>query len=312
MKKFDFYISYLCGSDCVFCCVLDKIKWFRDFGIPPHIPFEEIAGTLKSKREENYSYVTFTGGEPTLHPDFPKIVRLARELGYRISVNSNMSRFADPGYCRETLPYINEIVASVHGHTPELHNTITGTEKAMEKFMSAMDNIHRLDSDIYLITDTVLFTMNLPHISEMCDFLAGIPKLRHVLFSNMNIPPDATEGLRDYVATLPDIEKELPVIVEKIAVRGNRILRFYGLPFCTLKDYSGYSSDLYFEPKRVLERVKQETGMKEREYSAPKPTMAKKKTEKCSECIYFKTCGGFFNSYYEIYGDEHIKPILRG
>ena len=311
MKKFDFYISYLCAGKCSFCCVLDKINWFAENHQPPHIPFEDVKEILDSKRADGFGYVTFTGGEPTLHPRFIDILAHAKRLGMRTSVNSNMASFANKEFCRDALPFMDEVVASIHGHNAQLHNSITGTKKGFEKFNAAMDNICRLPGDLYLITDTVLINDNIPHISDILSFLLAIPKLRHVLFSNVNLPPDKLQGREHLVPTLMDIEKILPEIVRRVVGEADRILRFYGLPFCTLGDYHAYSSDLYFEPKKVIERVIRKSEMVDREYAAPKPVMAKKKTDKCRPCVYFDTCGGFFNSYYMLFGDSHIKPVLR-
>jgi len=311
MNKFDFYISYLCGGRCEFCCVLDKINWFRDNKTPPHVPFDQVKQILDEKRAESFDYVTFTGGEPTLHPEFRRILEYANGIGMRTSVNSNMSMFAGRDFCCESLPFIDEIVASIHGHNSRLHDTITGVKNGFSRFMRGVDNINELKPDLYLITDTVLVNRNIKHIPEIMNFLTGLPALKHILISNVNLPPDKLDGREHLVPTLMDVEAVLPAIVEKAEAAG-KTLRFYGIPFCVLKDYHAYSSDLYFEPKMVIERVRKEDDMVDREYSAPKPNMAKKKTKKCARCIYRETCGGFFNSYYMLFGDAHIKPIVRG
>ena len=42
-------------------------------------------------------HIQFSGGEPTLHPEFPRILRAARDLGFdHIQVATNGSRFVDP------------------------------------------------------------------------------------------------------------------------------------------------------------------------------------------------------------------------
>lgn len=311
MNKFDIYITYVCDSSCMFCCVLDKIEWFKDTNESPHMAFKDVVALIDEKRCAGYNYVTLTGGEPTLHPKFSEIIRYCKKNNMRVSLNTNAVMLADKTFCRENLPYIDEMVVSIHGHTPELHNKFTGKKKSFEGFVSAMDNIHSSGCDVYLITDTVLITENIAFMDEMSDFLLGFPKLEHILFSNVNIPPDRVDGLKHLVPTLAQIGEILPGIVRRIAREADRTLRFYGIPFCILKDYHAYSSDLFYEPKMVLDQIKQDGGMIKRESPAPRPDKAKLKTEKCKGCLYFNTCGGFFNSYYSIYKDEHISPIHR-
>lgn len=63
---------------------------------------EEIMDMLRLYRTEkpvSGRMVQFSGGEPTIHPDFLEIVREAKELGYsHIQVASNGIKFADPDF----------------------------------------------------------------------------------------------------------------------------------------------------------------------------------------------------------------------
>lgn len=46
------------------------------------MPFEEVARTLETWRLMGGSKLTILGGEPTLHPDYIRIIRLAKQFGY--------------------------------------------------------------------------------------------------------------------------------------------------------------------------------------------------------------------------------------
>lgn len=308
MKKFDLYTTYVCGSNCCFCCVLDKVNWFRETRTSPHLPFADFVSILDQKAAEGYSYVTLTGGEPTLHPQFPEMVRHCKKRNMRVSLNSNASILADSSFCADVLPYIDEMVLSIHGHTHELHDRLTGAKGSYGKFISAMENIHRNKREIYLITDTVILTENIDQVGEITDFLLMFPKLKHLLFSNVNIPPDKIELLKWLVPTLPTVRKILPEIVTRTVAK-QRILRFYGIPLCIMGDYKCYSSDLSFEPKVVVEQYMDDGHMRRKESPALQPRQAKRKTLKCVGCIYENLCGGVFNSYYSIYKDKHLRSI---
>ncbi len=68
--------------------------------------YEEVCGMLKTLREErpiSTVAVQFSGGEPTIHPDFFRILEAARELGFsQVQVATNGIKFAqEPGFARK-------------------------------------------------------------------------------------------------------------------------------------------------------------------------------------------------------------------
>jgi hypothetical protein len=68
-------------------------------------PFEEIVRQLKTLREMKPTPTTavqFSGGEPTIHPDFLKIVRTAGEMGFsHIQIATNGITMSDPDFARK-------------------------------------------------------------------------------------------------------------------------------------------------------------------------------------------------------------------
>ncbi|MGQ0716178.1 MAG: radical SAM protein [Pseudonocardiales bacterium] len=46
------------------------------------MPFEKVARTLEMWRLMGGWKLTILGGEPTLHPDYIRIIRLAKQFGY--------------------------------------------------------------------------------------------------------------------------------------------------------------------------------------------------------------------------------------
>ena len=309
--KYDFYITYNCNCNCKFCCVRNKLKWFRQQHNDPDRTFDKIKDTLISKRRAGYNYVTFTGGEPMTHPDFLKIMLLSKKLGYRTSVNSNMTMLADDDFSRQVLPFIDEIVASIHNPTAKMQNALMGLKNGFQRFLKGMENLERHKKDIYLITDTVILKENVEHLTEIIELVSQFKKLKQILFSNVNLPPDSLKDHDVLVAPLPKIKEVLPSLHEEVVTKRGLALCYYGLPFCILGPYNVNSADLYFEHKDVIERTMSSSGYIDVESNVKRPTQAKLYSPKCNQCIYKRVCGGYFRSYHEIYGDAHIEPVLK-
>nr|WP_308417352.1 radical SAM protein [Actinopolyspora erythraea] len=72
-------------------------------------PSEEYQRALIALRELGLTELHITGGEPTLHPRLVEVVRLARDVGYRVHMTSNGEHGADVlGACaRAGLDHVN-------------------------------------------------------------------------------------------------------------------------------------------------------------------------------------------------------------
>lgn len=72
------------------------------------------------------------GGEPTLHPDFPELVKKARMLGFEVGVVTNGSRLLRPGLAEALAQWASYVRVSIDGPTPETHRRIHGSRDFAE------------------------------------------------------------------------------------------------------------------------------------------------------------------------------------
>lgn len=80
----------------------------------------------------NVRYVQFIGGEPTLHPDFQRLLRRALDTGLRVEVYSNLvtvpaalwDLFADPRVSLATSYYTGD---------PDKHEAVTGRRSSLAR-----------------------------------------------------------------------------------------------------------------------------------------------------------------------------------
>lgn len=111
------YITERCQLRCGHCYMGNRLE--RGLSLP----YEKAASTISYFRRLGGEYITFLGGEPTLHRDLPRMVDHALAEGYtQVMINSNglLERTIDR-IAPERLHYIS---FSLDGATAETHNLV--------------------------------------------------------------------------------------------------------------------------------------------------------------------------------------------
>ena len=122
----EFELTRLCNWNCLFCYNTWKIDDTSGIkGEKVYLDIESIFRILREGRENGLLRVRYSGGEPTLHPDFNRIIEYAAKLNYYQVLFTNGSSIS-----RSTVPFwidcnIKEIMISLHGNSSS-HDHLTG------------------------------------------------------------------------------------------------------------------------------------------------------------------------------------------
>lgn len=306
IKRLELHISYACRNDCIFCSEKDQLDKFNGIFIGK----DEIFKILERAVKKNFSHVSFTGGEPTLHPDIEEILRFAKDHGLKTYISSNGGLFALKRFCQRTLPYLDEICLSIHGPYARMHNRHTRNCKSFNILRRAFLNIERSHQKIFLFSNTVITTYNIDFLPQIIGFLAQFKKLKQILLSC--IAPDGN-GFRYFnqlALPLGYVEKRISYL-NQICQKRSITLRFFGVPLCILRDNEELSNDIHWSPRVTFELWEKNKKNYLKKTVSLQPNRNRVKVTSCGVCLREEYCGGIFKRYYQEFGGYELKPFAN-
>ncbi len=157
------------------------------------LPVEKVQSMLAALLEDGpvpCTHIQFSGGEPTLHPEFPRILRMAREMGFtHIQAATNGSRFVDPDYaalCEEA--GLQTLYLQFDGMDDAVYVKLRGQPLLANK-IRMVENIERGNMRIVLVP-TIAVGVNVDQIRPIFEF--ALTHSRHI--TGISIQPAADIG----------------------------------------------------------------------------------------------------------------------
>jgi MoaA/NifB/PqqE/SkfB family radical SAM enzyme len=149
------------------------------------IPYEKCIEILEDCKEMGVKAIQFTGGgEPTTHPDHPKIFQKVIDLGMDLALITN-GAILKPDVI-ETLVHAKWVRVSVDAGTPETYSHIRSIKK--ERFNDTLKNISRLvdakaksaDTDLLVGVGYVVDQNNFGEIHKLAKIVSemGVDNIR--------------------------------------------------------------------------------------------------------------------------------------
>lgn len=163
-------LTRLCNQRCIFC--LDA--WNHN---GTYVDTEQLEQYIELGMKLGSERLILSGGEPTIHPDYVRLVRHGRSVGYDwIQTVTNGMMFAYPEFTRKVLQAgLDEMTVSIHGHTPKLQDRLVGVKGAFDKAIQGIRNVQALSGGKTVINiDIVINKQNIPYLRETIDLFRGM------------------------------------------------------------------------------------------------------------------------------------------
>ena len=169
VKRFWMKICHVCNNNCLFCLDGERVASKR------FEPLEALETQMKEAAESSYERLVISGGEPTIHPHFVQIVEAAGRFGFsQIQVITNGRMLSYSRFARAAVDAgLSEVTFSVHGHTPDLHDLLTGVKGSFAQTIRGVQNIQSMGKCV-VNADIVVNKQNHRHIADIIDSFSSL------------------------------------------------------------------------------------------------------------------------------------------
>lgn len=298
MQRADVKVGFGCNNHCKFCVQGDK----RNFCAAK--PKQEIYKSLTESFRQGKREVVFTGGEPSLHPDFFDLIKQARKIGFKeIQIQTNGRIFAYKDFCLKTIRAgATQFSPAVHGHNAKIHDSLTCSKGSFEQTVQGIKNLRKLNQ--FLLTNTVITSTNVKHLPKIAQLLVDLDVDQFQL-AFIHAGGTAAENI-DWI--VPKKSQSIKYIKQAldIGIKAKKRVMTEAIPYCFMQGYEKYIAERLIPPSVVYD-----AGFVVNNYHEYRKNKGKVKGPNCNKCKYFKVCEGPWKEYPEIYGWDEFKPIKK-
>lgn len=129
-------------------------------GVVVEPPFEQLVRQMQVLRDFRplpCTSIQLTGGEPTIHPQFLRIVKQARDMGFsHIQMATNGIRMADAGFAAAAAEAgLHTLYLQFDGVGEEAHRATRAYPGIWEKKLACLENCRKLDLKVCLVPTIV-------------------------------------------------------------------------------------------------------------------------------------------------------------
>lgn len=223
--RMDLAITYRCNNNCVHCYAggpretkeLSTAEWFA---------------VINRIEELGIPHVVFTGGEPTLREDLPKLIAHAQQVGLVSGLVTNGRLLKDASYFNSLVDAgLDHVQITLESHNPKVHDKITGVRGSWEETLQGLKNA--IASSIYTLSNTTLNKWNVKGIIKTIKFLHKLG-LNQFACNSLIYSGKAPDVVKDFALEDSSLEPILTKIKKKVNELGMEFTWYTPTEYCVL------------------------------------------------------------------------------
>lgn len=300
MERLELHVTYTCPERCLFCSEDHRMAAFRPFPVT----WGRVATVLRTHAARGVRAVHLTGGEPTIHPRFVDILRLAKKLGMRTSVGTIGTMLSRPDFAHDALPWLDEALFSLHGPDAATHDAMTRRPGSFAQVTAAI-RLARGAGCTGVYVNTVVTRHNVQQLPQTA---ALAHRLGATLLIVSNTTPEgaALDTYEDLAVPLEVLAEILPRVPERA---GSTVVRFFGVPMCVLGAHRMLSNDLHWDPRVTVEWARRGDKIALDGIYSWTPARKRAHVLACEGCAVQQLCTGVYERYAELWSTDALSPL---
>lgn len=135
-------ITNTCNYHCCYCIFSSESKIYKN-----ELNTNEVKRIIEELKENHFSYIKFTGGEPFTRKDMIEILKYAKELGFDMDISTNASLITE-----------NVVKELKNMNFPMVHVSLDGYDKRSHELVRGKDTFEKTLKGIRLLTQNKIYT----------------------------------------------------------------------------------------------------------------------------------------------------------
>jgi MoaA/NifB/PqqE/SkfB family radical SAM enzyme len=276
-------INFHCNQACWFCFVSTHLPPASNARV--HEAIDDIA--------RRCGILVLSGGEPTLHPELPELVRRGKAAGARaIELQTNAIRLSDPTLVQSLAEAgVDVAFVSLHGACAQTSDGITRAPGTFDRTVLGLDNLHH--SPIAVRINFVLCRPNHEEFPAFVQLVAQRWPKAAITVSFVGLSTDLVPRSRElvprYAEVLPNLERGIAIAAQH-GVRIEGFDSMCGIPLCLVPG----------DPARFAALAPIPAGYDGGEFT---------RADACGRCVLEDRCFGLRRGYAAMYGTAELVPI---
>lgn len=307
-----FKINSVCNDFCSFCLEYRRIR-----SKEPFLSLQEFQKNyFYFEKKFNPEYIILTGGEPTLHPSFFKMLDFLKKRGKAFRFITNLLKFNEKDFLNNLKHYfinfenrkqenLTKIIASIND-LPERNL------KARQRFNGLKKS---LKIDLPLIVTTVIYRNNIKNLPKLSQYLINLfEKYTSKSPLSLELRLIYIEGTLSSLLkiSLPKNFQKIKKSVEdsiKIINDSGASITLWNFPLCYLDNPERITNRKMGERQdRQLIKVHKSAQLKKAEIRDWKVYL--KSNQVCQQCKFNNSCSGIDQDYIKKYNFPKLQSLI--